>query len=147
MIHPSPTSKIDPSLARGVLEEVVPDSPTRPGYIVLSVPNTSYRLHLRPAAPVIAAVGGRLVGVIAATARRVDVVDTGGKYVEPLFGRPRRVQGKVVSLDEANRTIVVDAGGVTIHCGLSDARQRPGDFGIGDLVSFDVLDGASFEAR
>jgi len=147
MIHPSPTTKIDPTQARGVLEEVVADSPTRPGYIVFSVPNSSYRLYLRPAGPLATSVGGRLVGVITATARRVDVIDTGGKYVEPVFGRPRRVQGKVVALDEGARAIVVDAGGVSIQCRLSDARQRPVDFSIGELVSFDVLDGATFEAR
>jgi len=122
MIHPSPTTKIDPTQARGVLEEVVADSPTRPGYIVFSVPNSSYRLYLRPAGPLATPVGGRLVGVITATARRVDVVDTGGKYVEPVFGRPRRVQGKVVALDAGSRASVLDAGTVRIHSRTSGAR-------------------------
>jgi hypothetical protein len=147
MIHPAPTTKIDPTLTRGVLEEVVAETPTKPGHVVISVPNTSYRLHLRPVGAVRGEVGKRIVGVVSATARRVDVVDTGGRYVEPVYGRPRRVQGKVVASDEQSRTIVVDAGGVNIHCRLGDQRQRAGEFAAGELVSFDVLDGAGFEAR
>ena len=111
MIHPAPTGKIDPTLARGVLERIESLSPgsihaaaakDAGGRIhsvaVLSFPNTSYQTHLLIESP--AALDGkvqkRVVGVIALDARRVDVVNSGGKYLEPVFGRPRRVQGKVV---------------------------------------------------
>ena len=46
MIHPAPTSKIDPRLARGTLARVVPAIATRPGYLVATYPNTNYELHL-----------------------------------------------------------------------------------------------------
>lgn len=143
MLHPAPTTVIDPSIARGVLEAVAPDSPGHPGFITISFPNTSYQMHLRPTAAVQAEIGKRILGIIRVTARRVDIVDTGGKYVEPLFGRPRRVQGRVVSTDDATRTVIVDAG-APIHLTLNDSRQRAGDFAQGDLVSCDVLDGATF---
>lgn len=147
MIEPSPTTKIDPTLARGVLGAVVAATATKPAYIVLAVPNTSYQLHLRsdhaPAAPV----GKRIIGRVSAQARRVDGVGSGGKYVEPVAGRPRRVQGTVLSANSAAGTITVDAG-VPIECKLTDARQRPEHFAPGTMVSFDVLDGAAFsEAR
>lgn len=145
MISPAPTSKIDPSLARGTLAEVVPATATKPAFIKMTVPNTSYELHLLPTGPIAAPVGKRLIGTVRAQARRVDVVQTGGRYIEPVYGRPRRVQGRVVSGDEATNTITVDAG-VPIRVKLLDARQKAADFHAGEFVSFDVLDGATFTA-
>lgn len=137
MIHPAPTTKIDPAIARGVLEGV------EPAHIVVSFANTSYQMHLIPTRPVKGEIGKRITGVIRVDARRVDVVDTGGKYVEPVFGRPRRVQGRVLATSDSPRTIVVDAG-MPVHLCPLDERQRPTDFLPGALVSCDVLDGARF---
>lgn len=143
MITPAPTSPIDRRLARGVLGGV--DRP-RPGMVTLLVPGTSYELHLlapvRPTTPV----GRRTIGTIHAEALRVDVVGTGGRYVEPVVGPPQRIQGMVVATDEGENTIVVDAG-VPIHCRLTDPRQRAADFAPGQMVSFDVREGAWYEPR
>ncbi len=144
MITPSPTTKIDPSLARGVLEAVEAATATRPAHVVVSFPNTSYRMHLIPVGEVAGEIGKRILGVIRAQARRVDVVNTGGKYVEPVFGRPRRIQGRVIAADNATNTLTVDAG-MPIHCELTDPRQSADRFPLGSLVSFDALDGATFE--
>lgn len=141
MITPSPTSKIDPALARGVLESIAPETAARPGYIVLAIPNTSYQLHLRPTADVSARLGKRLIGTIRVQARRIDVVGTGGEYMEPVMGRPRRVQGTVVGLTASH--LIVDAG-TKIHLQPLDPRQSPSSFQVGQLVSCDVLDGATF---
>jgi hypothetical protein len=141
MITPAPTTKIDPSLARGTLTEIVPAAATRPGYIRIAFPNTSYDLHLQPAGPVQSPIGKRITGTIRARARRIDEVKTGGRYVEPVAGRPRRVQGSIIAIDGG--AIVVDAG-VPIHCTPTDPRQKAADFTPGQFVSFDVLDGASF---
>lgn len=143
MLYPAPTTKIDPSLARGVLEAVVAPTATKPGHVVISFPNTSYQMHLLPTRPVSGEVGKRIIGIVRATARRVDAVSTGGKYVEPVFGHPRRVQGRVVGHDDGARVLIVDAA-VPMHCTLSDQRQTPSDFPIGELVSFDALDGSTF---
>ena len=91
-------------------------------------------------------IGKRIIGTIRATARRVDLVETGGKYVEPVFGRPRRMQGTVIGGDDHSRTLIVDAG-MPIHCTMTDPRQIPSQFARGSLVSFDVLDGATFSAE
>ena len=141
MIVPAPTSKIDPAVARGVLEEVVPETATAPAHVVVSFPNTSYRTHLLPAAPVSTEPGKRILGVIRCRARRIDKVTTGGRYLEPVYGRPRRVQGSVIAVQ--GDSVVVDAS-VPVHVTPTDPRQKAADFQPGDFVSFDALDGATF---
>lgn len=143
MITPSPTTRISPDLARGILNAVVDATATKPAYIKLAVPDTSYDLHLLPTSPIHTAVGKRLVGRINAQARRIDVVTTGGRYVEPVAGRPRRVQGMIIATDAANNTITIHAG-VPITCKLTDSRQLASQFEAGQFVSGDVLDGATF---
>lgn len=143
MIYPAPTTRIDPTLARGVLEQIVEPTATRAGYIVVSYPNTSYQLHLIPGAPVTAEIGKRIIGKVRAAARRIDVVTTGGRYVEPVYGRPRRIQGSVIAVDAPSNTVVVDAS-VPVHVTPTDPRQNAGDFAVGAFVSFDALDGATF---
>jgi hypothetical protein len=144
MLHPAPTDRIDPGLTRGTLEAVHEQSATRPAHIELGLYNSDYRLHLLPNGEITAPVGKRIIGVIRAEAKRVDVVRSGGKYVEPVMGRPRRVQGRIVETDTSRNTITVDAGAAFV-CRLTDHRQRASDFEAGQFVSFDVLNGASFE--
>jgi hypothetical protein len=143
MITPSPTTKIDPSLARGTLTEVVAATATKAGFVKVSFPNTSYELHLAPAAPVRTEPGKKVLGVIRAKARRIDTVETGGRYVEPVFGRPRRVQGTVISVGDS---VLVNAG-VPIHLTPTDPRQKLSDFQPGQFISCDVMDGATFEEK
>jgi hypothetical protein len=143
MIHPAPTTKIDPTLCRGVLEHVENTAAGSP-QIVIEIPNSSYRMAFNAVRSVRAEVGKRIIGRVTLKARRVDIVDTGGKFVEPVFGRPRRVQGRVLGADGGRNALVVDAG-FPIHCELTDVRQCPEDFPVGELVSFDALDGAVFE--
>jgi len=143
MITPSPTTKIAPYLTRGVLSANHPATATKPATVIVEVPNTSYQLHLVPAAPVTSPIGKRTIGIIRVDARRVDVVKSGGRYVEPVAGRPRRVQGAVIARDASANTITVSAG-VPIVLKLTDTRQRAEQFADGDFVSCDVLDGATY---
>lgn len=124
-----------------MLAEIGQTTAGLPDFIVLEFANTSYRLHLKPTAPIATPVGKRIIGTIEVPARKIDVVGTGGRYVEPVYGTPRRVQGTIVALTE--RAIVVNAG-MPIHCIPTERDQRPGDFELGQFVSFDVLPGASF---
>lgn len=148
MLEPAPTTKIDPELARGTLEDVVDATATQPAYVVLSFANTSYRTHLLPA-PASALeqlrerVGKRAIGTIRAEAKRVDVVRSGGRYVEPVYGRPRRVQGSVVAVHPETNSITVHAG-MPIVCKLTAPGQKAANFEPGQFVSFDVLRGATF---
>lgn len=144
MIHPAPTAAIDPRHARGTLVGVAPETATRPAFLRVSYPNSRYELHLRHDAPLPAEPGHRLIGTIHARAKRIDVVGSGGRYVEPVSGRPRRVQGSIIAIETGTGEIVVHAG-VPIHCKPTDPRQRVSDFEVGQFVSFDVMEGASFK--
>ncbi|MFI4915730.1 MAG: hypothetical protein ACIAS6_04395 [Phycisphaerales bacterium JB060] len=144
MIHPAPTTKIAPGLARATFREAIPATATRPAHVRLGFANTSYDLHLLPTSPVKAEPGDKVFGTIQARARRIDPVPSGGMYVEPVIGRPRRVQGRIVG--HGSDTIIVDAG-VPFHCTLTDDRQHAQDFKVGDMVTFAVLDGASFTPK
>ena len=141
MITPAPTSRIDPRLARGVLAQVTPATATTPEFLKLTFPNTSYELHVLPAGPIATPPGKRIIGTIRARARRIDTVETGGRYIEPVYGRPRRIQGTVIAI--AGDAIVVDAG-VPIHVTPTHPNQKASDFREGQFVSFDALDGATF---
>lgn len=144
MITPSPTTKIDPTLARGTLAARIPASGTRPELVSLAFPNTSYEMHLRPLIAVEAQAGAKLIGTISVQARRIDVVQTGGKFVEPVAGRPRRVQGRVLGV--RGSAVVVDAG-VPVHLIPTDPAQKADGFEAGTIVACDVLDGATFAPR
>ncbi|MFN7374123.1 MAG: hypothetical protein ACK54T_06970 [bacterium] len=143
----------NPNQVRATLQEVVPPSSTKPGYIVLAIPGSQYLLHLRPIGDVTTPIGKRTVGTITAQARRVDSTVTGGQFIEPVHGRPRRLQGTIVAVDASANTITVDAGGsvavdglpLPVVCKLTDARNQAGAYAVGQFVGFDVLDGASFK--
>ena len=110
--------------------------------IVMGLPGTEYQLHLRISQAVPAAHGDRVCGQIHARARRIDKAPSGGRYIEPIYGRPRRIQGRTAATDPQSHTITVDCG-CLIRCELT-ADQKPSDFNVGDLVTFDVERGARF---
>ncbi|MEM6749001.1 MAG: hypothetical protein AAF612_00885 [Planctomycetota bacterium] len=111
-------------------------------HLVLAVPGTDYRIKLVHQGAELAQ-GQRARGVIQAQARRIDVIPAGGRFVEPVAGRPRRVQGRVVQVDESSNTVWVKAG-PTLGVTPTDARQKAADFAPGAMVSFDVEAGATF---
>lgn len=126
----------NPNIARGILAAADDDQ------IILAIPGTDYQLKLKVYQRPSTEIGKRITGTIRAEARRIDVVKTGGRYVEPVMGRPRRVQGEIVAIDPGAQTVTVHAG-VPIMC-KTDGRQRAEQFQVGDFVSFDVLPGANF---
>lgn len=149
MLHPAPTTKIDPNTARGQLIEVIPATATRPAFLVVHFFNSDYKCHLEPAGGTLPTgvegkVGRTVTGTIRASAKRVDRVSSGGKLIDPVFGRPRRVQGRIVAMDAAKNTITVSAGAPFV-CTVTAPGQKAGDFEAGDFVSFDVLRGATIE--
>ncbi len=134
---PMPATLQDRSIVHGRLAESHPDR------IVLALPGTDYLLHLVVDQPIDLPRNEPIAGRIHAQARRVDVVGTGGRYVEPVYGRPRRLQGRILEVDPQANTITVN-GPCPFICELT-ANQRADQFRPGQLVSFDVLRGARFE--
>jgi len=142
MLHPAPTNKIDPKLARGTLVETIDATATKPAFAVINFHNTSYKTHLEPAGEITAKPGKTITGTIRAKAKRIDVCTTGGRFVDPIMGRPRRVQGSIIAIDDG--CIVVSAG-MPIHCQPTAPGQSTGDFEVGQFVCFSVERGATFE--
>ena len=112
--------------------------------IVLDIPHTDYRLHLAVDRAPAAAEGERLTGSIHAQAKRVDPIRSGGRFIEPNYGRPRRVQGTIIGGDLEANQLHVHCGGAPIIATLMPA-QRAADFAIGQMVLFDVERGAKFD--
>lgn len=143
MIDPAPTIKIDPRLARGILLEVVEATATKPRFVRLGFPNTSYEISLLPEGEITTEPGKQIVGTIHARATRLDTISAGGRFVDPVFGRPRRVQGCVIAVNSETNEVIVSAG-VPVHLTPTDKRQKATDFHEGDFVTCGVLDGAVF---
>lgn len=136
-------------------EAAAPTSPTTPpaitgevdavgdGWVQVKLPGTDYRLRLVPKDGFSPKVGDKVSGLIRAQALRMDVVPAGGRYIEPVQGRPRRVQGRVTGGSVSANEVYVKAGpGVVV---TPMPPQRAADFAIGQMVSFDVRDGATIE--
>ncbi|MEQ8770374.1 MAG: hypothetical protein RIB60_07690 [Phycisphaerales bacterium] len=145
MLHPAPTTKIDPKLTRGVIRAVHEATATKPRSAVLSLHNSDYELHVAPPSsgwPEALAPGSKVIGRLRASARRVDICRTGGKYVDPVVGTPRRVQGKVIGAEGG--VLMVDAGAV-FALRLAAPGQKPEQFELGSMITCEVLPGATFE--
>ncbi|MGP1273707.1 MAG: hypothetical protein ACTS22_10275 [Phycisphaerales bacterium] len=144
--HAAPSQTRTPvdavNIARGELVD------ERDGMIDLAVPGTDYRLTLVVGAPLNAQesglLGKKICGVIRAQAKRIDVVGTGGRYVEPVYGRPRRIQGVVVATDPNTDTVTVQAhDALPIVCRTNEL-QHASDFKVGQFVTMGLAAGATF---
>lgn len=133
------TAGIDRSIVEGVLRASSEDR------ITLFIPGTDYKLHLAVAGAIDAPLGSKVRGRVRAVARRIDVIAAGGRYIEPVEGRPRRIQGRITSVDEVNNTLTVRAA-VPVIC-KTNGTQTAGSFKIDQMVSFDVEPGARFEPQ
>lgn len=110
--------------------------------IVLRLPGTDYRIQLVPAGAIPEQPGDKVTGMIEAKARRIDEIDAGGRYVEPVYGRPRRVQGRIVGGDLEANLIYVSAGPTLALRPM--APQTAADFAIGQMITCGIEDGACF---
>ncbi|MCX5661931.1 MAG: hypothetical protein NTW19_19810 [Planctomycetota bacterium] len=116
--------------------------------VVVQLPGTDYKLHLAVDAGALAKLpapntGVRVAGRITARAKRVDIVRAGGRFVDPVIGRPRRIQGCVAAVDAHANTITVSSGIPAVV--TLTMNQRAESFPLGALVAFDVERGARFE--
>lgn len=100
--------------------------------LILCVPGTDYELHLVRDGGVIDAshVGRRVSGEIHARALRMHRSDTGGCFIEPVYGPPRIVQGAVLAVDAANNRVLLDLtvpAWMTLHKDNAIDQFREGD--------------------
>src|ERR1700744_3798602 len=109
------------------------------GTITLRVPGANYRntFLIKGASAESLVVGHRIDGTIHAPAWKADHVDLGGNYVEPLFGRPRRMQGTILASNPATNELTVQVGyEVTVKL---PERYKAADFLPGQRVGWDNI--------
>ena len=109
------------------------------GIVTLAVPNTNYRNSFKVVdGGSVPAVGTKVRGTLHAPAWKVDRVELGGNYVEPLFGRPRRMQGTILSVSPATNELTVQVGyDVTVKL---PERYKAADYAAGQRVGWDNIE-------
>ncbi len=151
----TPASPSQLATARGMLREIVLASATKPGFIVFALNNSNYAIHLRVPGgeeSLRERLNKRIIGTIRCEARRVDECQTGGRFIEPVLGRPRKVQGTVLAHMPGENALVISAAGASmvdsaslpVVVKLTDGRQQATQFAVGTMVTMDVMDGATF---
>lgn len=115
------------------------------GAVVLTIPGTDYKLRLETAGTIGNEPGKRILGVIRANARRIDVTDTGGRYIEPVYGRPRRIQGTIEAIDKETDDVSVRVHEQIVFVCKTNGLQHASDFTPGQFVTFEMEPGARFE--
>jgi hypothetical protein len=126
------------STARGKVTEI------RDGGVVFNPSGTNYRLYLA-AANYAGPVNQPISAVVRGTARKVYTVPSGGNFIAPIFGQPRTLQGRVVSIED---------GSMVIHAGLPVVVDLPtaetaidldnGQITVGSMVNVVALPQARF---
>lgn len=147
MIHPEPTTKLDPTLARATVVEVHDATDSRPAQVVLSFLNNSYKTVLEISDDVEllrSSIGEMVIGRIYAQARRIDQPQAGGRRIDPCLGAPRRLMGTVVGIDPVADIVVMDAGAPVV-LSLTAPNQGAKDFADAEFIACDVLPGTRFE--
>src|SRR5690606_17484877 len=109
--------------------------------------NTTYQIELQtPKGRYDGPVNELVDGVIRANARKMYTVPSGGAWLEPIFGPPRTVQGRVRHVE--GRYLV-------LHCGALFLVRMPeddtaidlvnGKFRVGAMANATLHSGATFE--
>ncbi len=114
-------------------------------FVSLAKAGTEYVLDLVVESPVGKEPGEKVRGEIRVSAAKITVIETGGKYIEPLVGTPRRVAGRIVEIDGRANLLVVDAGPFVVVC-TPGPLQKAARFEVGKMVTMGVKPGASFKA-
>jgi hypothetical protein len=97
--------------ARVQIEEVTPASGTAPAKVRVSVPSYAYRVDLvldGDAAALAAKVGTKVNGTVRGKALRAWQATAGGCFIEPVWGAPRIVQGRVLAVDVQANAVLLD---------------------------------------
>lgn len=112
--------------------------------LVTGIPGSNYELHLIPYASVTTPVGQRTKGMIRLSVWKVDFVSAGGEYIEPVMGRPRRVQGKALGVGPGDNSIIIEVVGTPFVAELPE-RWQATEITPGTRIGVEVYPGATFE--
>ena len=136
--------------ARVELQDVLPAGANAPARVRVTVPGTAYRLDLvlngdadalRSRLAARGAGSVRLSGTVRGRALRAWQATAGGCFIEPVWGTPRIVQGRVLAIDvNANAALIDLAVPAWIEM---EASQPVGQWQTGDMLNFYVESGMS----
>lgn len=119
--------------------------------VVLGVHGTDYLLELTPTIPrerfpkPRSRRNRRIRGVVHGRALKLHHAKAGGRFVEPVHGQPRIVQGTVYEVDGPNDRLLMDVVvpmWITVESEVTG--QVASDFAQGDLLNFYLESGTSF---
>ena len=113
------------------------------GCLTLRAPGTNYRHTFQCSGGSNLSPGGKVFGAIYAAAYKIEPVSAGGNYVEPVFGRPRRMQGLVVAQHPDRNELVVRVGYDVVV--KAPTGQNASDFAVGSRVGWDNAADPRFE--
>lgn len=112
------------------------------GFAIFGIDATDYQLKLSVYKPTGVQVGKRVRGTIHADARRLDTCDTGGRFIDPVYGSPIRMQGDIIAIDKAAQTVAINCCvPVVLRVGKG---QNAADFEVGDFITTAIMPGARF---
>ena len=135
---------------REIASFVLEESPTEDS-VILGVHGTDYLIRLTPSVgpsdfPEPASRRNRRIrGTVMGRALKMHRADAGGRFIEPVHGQPRIVQGTVIRVDAKNDRLLMDIVvpmWITVETGVTG--QRASDFQPGDLLNFYLESGTSF---
>ncbi|HVT89022.1 MAG TPA: hypothetical protein VHD56_09240 [Tepidisphaeraceae bacterium] len=125
--------------ARGQIKQMDADK------LVFLPAGTNYELHLKNAGSEPLQTSRPIEGLIRVTARKMWTVPSGGNFIQPIFGPPRIIQGRVKWLDD--RLMVVHAGTdfvVEIPAASQAIDLANGAIQAGSMVNVTAMPGATF---
>jgi hypothetical protein len=119
--------------------------------VVLGLHGTDYLLELTPTVtpadfPAPRSQRNRRIrGVVHARALKLHHAQAGGRFIEPVHGRPRIVQGTVYEVDVENNRLLMDVVipmWITVETAVTG--QSAAEFKQGDMLNFYVENDISF---
>lgn len=134
--------------ARVQIEEVTPASGTAPAKVRVSVPSYAYRVDMvldGDTAALAAKVGKKVNGTVRGKALRAWQATAGGCFIEPVWGAPRIVQGRVLAVDVDANAVLLD---LVFPAWISiEPSQSAGSWQTGDMLNFYVESGMRFTPK
>ena len=119
--------------------------------VVLGVHGTDYLIELAPTVPSDefpaprSSRNRRIRGTVAGRALKMHHAEAGGRFIEPVHGRPRIVQGTVFEVDAPNDRLLMDVVvPMWITLDTATTGQSASEFSPGDLLNFYLEPGTSF---
>lgn len=116
-------------------------------HVVFQPAGTNYELHLK-INNYTGKVGVPVDCVIRANARKIYSVPSGGNFVQPIFGPPKIIQGRVRAIEGS--TLIIHAGAafhITLPASPDAIDMNSGDIAEGSMVNVVALPGATAEFR